>query len=208
MPRGSNWIVTPDKFLSPQQVKLLRDHAELERGRAIHDGDRKVVRDAGIVETLLGTGLRVSELCALKVGDLFLEDGRADVFVRRGKGAKARIVAIPTRLRDYLASFVSWKMTVGESVEAAAPLFVSQRWGHLTGSGVWRVWKGALQRAGLPVRWGVHATRHTYAVEVYRRTRDLRLAQRQLGHASVTTTTIYANLLDEDLRRGVEQVWA
>jgi site-specific recombinase XerD len=43
---------------------------------------------------------------------------------------------------------------------------------------------------------------------VYRRTRDLRLTQRLLGHANVATTTVYANLLDEDVRRGVEQVWA
>jgi site-specific recombinase XerD len=54
----------------------------------------------------------------------------------------------------------------------------------------------------------VHATRHSYAVEVYRKTRDLRLTQKLLGHSNVATTTIYADLIDLDVRRGVEQVWA
>jgi site-specific recombinase XerD len=65
-----------------------------------------------------------------------------------------------------------------------------------------------LANARLPTTWGVHSTRHSYAVEVYRRTRDLRLTQMLLGHANVSTTTVYANLLDEDVRRGVELVWA
>lgn len=159
------------------------------------------VRNAVMVELLLGTGLRVSELCALRTGDLYLQDGRADVLVRRGKGGKARMVAISGRLAAYLRQYL-------EGVEPNGPLFVSERGGHLTRSAVHRVWKTALERAGLPTSWGVHATRHSYAVEVYRRTRDLRLTQRLLGHANVATTTVYANLLDEDVRRGVERVWA
>jgi site-specific recombinase XerD len=60
----------------------------------------------------------------------------------------------------------------------------------------------------LPGNWGIHATRHTYAVEVYRQTQDLRLTQRLLGHASVVTTTVYAALLDESVRAGVERIWS
>ena len=70
-----------------------------------------------------------------------------------------------------------------------------------------RLWKAALKRAGLPTHWGVHATRHSYAVEVYRRTRDLRLTQRLLGHSSVTTTQVYADVLAEDVKAGVEAIW-
>jgi site-specific recombinase XerD len=57
-------------------------------------------------------------------------------------------------------------------------------------------------------RFGVHATRHSYAVEVYRKTRDLRLTQRLLGHSSPNTIQVYASLLDDDVRRGVEAIWA
>jgi site-specific recombinase XerD len=200
-PAMRTWLVTPDKFLAPDQVATLRASVEASRNEGVREGEWMAIRNAVMVELLLGTGLRVSELCALRKGDLYLLDGRADVLVRRGKGGKARMVAISERLAAYLRGYL-------DGLKPDGPLFVSARGGHLTRSGAHRVWKAALERAELPTRWGVHATRHSYAVEVYRRTRDLRLTQRLLGHANVATTTVYANLLDEDVRRGVEQIWA
>lgn len=208
MARGSTWIVTPDKFLRPEEVKRLRDHVEAQRLVGVNHGDRYAVRNAAIIEALLGTGLRVSEVCALDVGDLFLEAGGGHVLVRRGKGGKTRLVAIGDCLVGYLEAFLAWKGTVGEATRGQTSLFVSERGGHMTRSAVHRIWKAALAGAGLPTRWGVHATRHSYAVEVYRKTKDLRLTQRQLGHSSPLVTTVYANLLDDDVRRGVAMVWA
>lgn len=205
MSRGS-WLVTPDKFLSADQVKQLREHLEGHRRQGIDRDTKKLVRDAAIVEVLLGTGLRVSEVCDLVVGDLFLAAG--SILVRRGKGSKARLVAIAQKLASYLVEFVEWKSEVGEDIEPAAPLFVSQRGGPLSRSGAHRIWKAALHAAGLPTTWGVHATRHSYATELYRRTRDLRLTQRQLGHSSPVVTQVYASLVDDDIRRGVEMVWS
>lgn len=204
---ASNWIVTPDKFLSPEQVAVLRASNERHRQDAVASRDRLGVRNAVLVELLLGTGLRVSELCALTVGDVYLGEGRADVLVRRGKGGKARMVGISERMVEYLRAFLGWKEGVAESLDHQAPIFRSERGRHLTRSAVHRIWKSALARASLPTSWGVHATRHSYAVEVYRQTRDLRLTQRLLGHSSPVVTSVYANLLDEDIRRGVERVW-
>ena len=204
----TNWIVTPDKFLAPDQVAQLRASIERARERGLAAHDQLTVRNAAIVELLLGSGLRVSELRALRVSDLFLQDGGADVLVRCGKGGKSRLVAISERLAEYLRTFLAETAPVYEKRDPERPLFVSERGGPLTRSAVHRVWKATLATAGLPTTWGVHATRHSYAVEVYRKTRDLRLTQRLLGHSNVATTTVYANLLDEDVRRGVERVWA
>ncbi len=201
---SSAWIVTPDKFLDARQVHILRRTVETERC----SGDRYSIRNAAIIETLLGSGLRVSELCSLAVGDLYLDGGRANVLVRRGKGGKNRLVAISASLPSYLSNFITWKRNAGEPVLASSPLFLSERAGRMHRSAVHRLWKAALGRADLPTRFGVHATRHSYAVEVYRRTRDLRLTQRLLGHSSPNTTQVYAALLDDDVRKGVEAIWA
>ena len=208
MPRASTWLVTPDKFLTPAQVEVLRAFVEKQREVGVAQRDRAAVRNAAIVETLLGTGLRVSELCALLVGDLFLHDGAANVLVRRGKGGKTRLIAISERLVKYLAAYLAFTAEVGEHVTQASPVFLSERRGPMCRSAVHRIWKAALKGAGLPTRWGVHATRHSYAVEVYRKTRDLRLTQRLLGHSSPGITQVYASLLDDDVRRGVAKVWA
>ncbi len=203
MSRGT-WIVTPDKFLTAGQVDRLRKH--LREVRASQPRDRQVVRDAALIETLLATGLRVSEACDLVLGDLFLDAGH--VLVRRGKGNKARLVTIPASLCEYLRTFVAANSEVRDPKKSNAPLFPSQRGGHLTRSAVHRVWKRALRDAGLPTTWGVHSTRHSYATELYRKTRDLRLTQRQLGHSSPVITQVYASLVDDDVRRGVEMMWA
>lgn len=207
MARGS-WLVTPDKFLAPAQVQQLRAHVEGARLRGSASGDRYAVRNAVIVEVLLGTGLRVSELCGLVVGDLFLDLGAANVLVRRGKGGKAGLVPINDALANYLRDFLDTKTGYGDSVKGTDPLFLSERGGHLCRSAAHRIWKAALAGAGLDTRWGVHATRHSYAVEIYRKTKDLRLTQRLLRHSSPGITQVYANLLDDDVRRGVALVWA
>src|SRR6185295_3600415 len=93
MARGT-WLVTPDKFLNPREVAILRNTMEVER----RSGDRYSVRNAALIETLFGTGLRVSELCSLVVADLFLDSGGANVLVLRGKGGKPRLVAISASL--------------------------------------------------------------------------------------------------------------
>ena len=204
----TTWLVTPDKFLSPPQIATLRGSLEVGRSTAAATDDELAVRNAVMIELLVGSGLRVSELCGLRVADVYLNNGRADLLVRRGKGGKSRMVAISRRLADYLRIFLARRTTEGRDLEPERPMFLSERGGALTRSALHRIWKTALRRAGLPAIWGVHATRHSYAVEIYRKTRDLRLTQRLLGHANVATTTVYANLLDEDVRRGVEMIWA
>lgn len=205
---ASSWIVTPDKFLRPEQVQVLRARMEAERRLGLERDDRSSIRNAAIVEVLLGTGLRVSESCSPVISDLYLDPGSANVLVRRGKGGKTRLVAISDRLRDYLADYLDTKGKLGKPIDPTSPLFLSERRGRMCRSAVHRIWKSALERAGLPKRWGVHATRHSFAVEVFRKTRDLRLTQRLLGHGSPAITQVYASLLDDDVRRGVGMVWA
>ena len=73
-------------------------------------------------------------------------------------------------------------------------------------SGAWRAWTKVLDRAGVDHR-PLHAARHTAGTTLYRATKDLRLVQRHLGHSRVETTTIYADVLEEDLQAGVNAAW-
>lgn len=198
------WVLTPARFLRPEQVAVLRATLEKQRRTAIP----KSVRDAMIIELLLGSGLRVSEACAVTVGDVHLQGDSPAVFVRHGKGGRPRLVPISLRLSRGLLEFLAHKAAWGQPLEPRQPLFLGQHGVSLTRFALTKIWKETLRSSGLPTSWGIHATRHSYAVELYRRTKDLRLTQRVLGHSSVVTTMVYASLLDEDIRAGVERVWA
>lgn len=202
--RSKVWIVTPDRFLRPEQTARLRDEVLLKWSA----GTSKQRRDATILEVLLGTGLRVSEVCELQLRDLHLQGDEPAVFVRNGKGGRPRLVPISSMLAATVRRYLDGgSASQDDPMDRNRPVFLGQHGVGLTRFGVTKMWKSALRAAGLPNRWGIHATRHTYALEVYRRTRDLRMTQRLLGHTSPSTTMVYAALLDEDVRVAVETIW-
>jgi hypothetical protein len=157
--RVGTWLVAPNKFLTPGQVAVLRASLQIARQQGVVQCDGLAIRNAVLVELLLGTGLRVSEACALWVGDLYLGDENADLAVRNGKGGKARMVAISGRLAACLQDYLKTKAVAGARNRSKEPLFRSERGGPLSRSAVHRIWKGILPSAGLPTTWGVYATR-------------------------------------------------
>lgn len=170
-------------------------------------GGSVAVRDCFLVELSLGCGLRVSELASLTCGDLALSVPSA-VVVRRGKGGKSRVVAVSSRVRAAAEEFLAWKQSRGEDVGPHAPLFRSCVTGRaMTTRALQNSFARSLRRAGVAHK-GIHATRHTFASELYRSSgRNLRLVQRQLGHASVATTQIYLSLFEEDWIEAVEGLY-
>ena len=85
-----NWIVSPEKYLTPEDVKALRNTCQDAATIARSKGNHAPARDAAIIELALGSGLRVSELSNLKVEDLYLKKGQNSLQVRNGKGGKDR----------------------------------------------------------------------------------------------------------------------
>ena len=117
------------------------------------------------------------------------------------------MVQIPASLKTHLKSFLRWKSERGEPVGNDNHLFFGQR-GPWTAAAVSQAVRRVLESCGLYQRGKcVHALRHSYAVALYRRERDLRAVQKQLGHASIQTTQIYADVLDEDIREQVVGLW-
>ena len=192
--------LTHEDFLTPEQVRLVKSYCRERATRPVNDGRRNPIRDWAIIHVALDAGLRVSEICALTVGDAILEPDNASLIVQHGKGDKRRGVRMGEDLRSHLSEYLARKEKLGESVSAGAPLFVSSRLNRpLTRTAVYRIFKAIAQATGLPSRFSIHSCRHTYASLLYRASDyNIRLVQKQLGHRSIQTTQIYADVLSED----------
>ncbi|HEX32304.1 MAG TPA: phage integrase family protein [Candidatus Acetothermia bacterium] len=200
--------ITQEDFMSPEQVLALKEHCREMAKNAKDDGRRNPVRDWAILHVALDAGLRVSEICDLRIRDVILDNGSASLIVRNGKGNKKRGVKIGRALRDHLEEFIAWKSENGESTSGRAPLFISPRSGKaLTRTAVYRIFKANAAAVGIPSRFSIHSCRHTYASLLYRASKyNIRLVQKQLGHSSIQTTQIYADVLSNDAAIAVDNL--
>ncbi|MBU1048575.1 site-specific integrase [Candidatus Bipolaricaulota bacterium] len=199
--------ITQEDFLTPTQALALKAHCRESADEAVRQGKKRPIRDWAILHVALDSGLRVSEICDLRIRDLVLEKDHASLIVRDGKGGKKRGVRMGSALRQHLIEFIEWKESVGESVSGRAPLFVSSRKGPLTRTAVYRIFRKVADEVNIPKRFSIHSCRHTYASLLYRASDfNLRLVQKQLGHRSIQTTQIYADVLNEDAVLAVENL--
>jgi integrase/recombinase XerD len=193
--------VTHEDFLTHDQVRRLKEHCRQRATASMTDKRKQPVRDWMILHIALDAGLRVSEICNLEIRDLILDRENASLIVRDGKGHKKRGVRIGESLREHLEAFLTWKERVEEPTTGCAPLLTSSRSGNrpLTRTAVFRIFKANAKAVGLPSRFSIHSCRHTYASLLYRASKyNIRLVQKQLGHSSIQTTQIYADVLSED----------
>jgi integrase/recombinase XerD len=155
-----------------------------------------------MLELLYASGMRVSELISLNVGDV----DTAEDFVRCfGKGRKERLVPIYRRAA----------LTVKEYIEGARPklardrageaLFLNRRGERLTRQGFWQILKGYAKSAGLDEEITPHTLRHSFATHMLSGGADLRSVQELLGHANISTTQVYTHLTSEHVRRTYEK---
>lgn len=195
------------KYFNRSEIQLLR---RTVRDQAMVASSRKNVtgvREWAIVDVLTTTGLRVAEISDLRCSDLKVGYGISTLFVRNGKGNKARTVVIPDSLKKHLKGFMVWKQTQGEATGMDDPVFIGQR-GPMTAQAVQQIVKKYLKLLNIYERGrSVHALRHSYATELYRKNKDLRAVQKQLGHASIQSTQIYTHITPDDLQEQVRGMW-
>lgn len=182
------WLALP-KFLTVKEVESLLGQPDEENIRG--------VRDKAMLELLYATGLRVSELIALRVKNVNLEDG---FLLCVGKGGKERIVPIgdsaALAVRRYLEKGRD-KFLKGSSEY----LFLSQRGNAFTRQGFWKLLKRYAKKAGLVQKISPHVLRHSFATHLLERGADLRSVQLMLGHSQITTTQVYTHVSRKRLRR-------
>ena len=214
------WQLKPERYLTADELstlrKTLRERAETDLALGRESG----VRARAVLETAIGTGLRVGELAALRCENLQLSGKEPFLWVVGGKGRKKTrggtgkddrdIVFLPNHLVKILRQFLGWKRNVGESTEPSASLFVSKRGTRYGTRALQLMFKTAASRAGLLAKkptLSIHSLRHTYGTRLYAATKDLRAVQKQLRHRSITTTTVYADVTPEDTIRGVNRMF-
>ena len=197
---SSQWIMSFSKLMSEDEVKALRKTLEAAVIIAKSKAHQGPVRDQCIIELALGTGLRVSEISQLKLEDIDLKRGGNSLIVRHGKGDKQRIVKFSSKLKTVILEYLEYRDKDTEF------LFPSERQNYMSSNGLQKVFKKWARRAGLPSRFSIHSCRHFYATALLKVSRNLRLTQMQLGHSNPQTTTVYAQVLDEEITEAVEKL--
>jgi integrase/recombinase XerC len=210
----------------PKRLPVVLKPGQVDRLLARPEPNNPVgLRDRAILELLYATGIRVGELCGLRLGDV---DLAADTVLVLGKGAKQRMVPFgePARaaLLDYLVDGRA-AMLPRSRPAAAAPGAAGNREGEVGPGAVadrealffnrrgrpmsQRDVRGMLERyrvaAGVPAGTSPHTLRHSFATHLLEGGADLRAVQELLGHVALTTTQIYTHVSNERLRRVYEQ---
>ncbi len=155
-------------------------------------------RDAAILETMYSSGLRVSEIVGLNVGDLQFEDSIARI---RGKGRKERLAPLGTYAIDALRAYLDRRQLAKDEAQGRdAPVFLNRFGRRLTGRSVGRMLEKYIAICGLDQRTTPHTLRHSFATHLLDRGADIRSVQELLGHKSLVTTQIYTHLSTANLR--------
>ncbi len=164
---------------------------------AVDPDSRVHWRDRAVLELLYATGMRVSELTGLSLGDLDAEHGSALVF---GKGGRERLVPVGAVALEVLGRYLdSVRPRLDRGVGKGA-LFLNQRGTRLSRMSVWTIVSRAATRAGVERRISPHTLRHSCATHLLEGGADLAAVQELLGHADISTTQIYTHLDREHLR--------
>ena len=169
--------------IKQQEVKYLKHNQVLRLLDSIED-----LRDKLIVRTIYATGVRVSELCNMNIEDIDFDEHTIRI---RGKGDKIRTVFVDD---DTLTDILK---LIGNRI--VGPVFVGQQGKNISSRAIQHIFKNYAPSGITP-----HKIRHSYASELYKRSKNLRVVQENLGHTSIKTTEIYLHT-DIDERRQVYQ---
>ncbi len=178
------------KVLNQQEVETLLD--------APKQNDHFGLRDKAMLEILYATGMRVSELIGLNMGDAHLTMG----FVRCiGKGNKERIIPIGQTATKALQNYLeSGRLKFISKKHRENALFLNHHGQRLTRQGFWKILKKLAKEAGIEKELTPHTLRHSFATHLLENGADLRAVQEMLGHVDISTTQIYTHVTKTRLK--------
>ena len=184
----------PD-VLSIEEIELLIDHLDLQHPQG--------QRNRAILETLYGSGLRVSELIKLNLSNLFFKESLIRV---TGKGNKQRLVPMGIIAKKYLNIYIEEVRTNQKiQTEFKDVLFLNRNGKGLTRQMIFTLIRTLAIKAGIKKKIGPHTFRHSFATHLLENEADLRSIQILMGHESITTTEMYTHLDTHHLRSVIEK---
>lgn len=172
----------PPSILSLKEIDTLLNQPE--------DDSPKGIRDKAMLELLYATGIRVTELISLNLGDVNINMG----YIRCNSSNKERIIPIGSialkALKDYLEAYGKMVSTTQED----SPLFMNVQGKRLTRQGFWKIIKAYTKKANIQKKITPHTLRHSFATHLIQNGADLKSVQEMLGHSDISTTQVYMNL--------------
>lgn len=184
----------------PKPISISQARLLLEQPAKLSTLEAK--RDKAMLELLYASGMRVSELVSLNLGDVDTEGG----FVRcLGKGHKERLIPIYDKAARTVREYVEEVRPQLVRNQDELALFLNPRGQRLTRQGFWQKLKGYAKSANLEAGVTPHTLRHSFATHMLSGGADLRAVQELLGHANISTTQVYTHLTTEHIRRSYEK---
>ena len=187
----------PDKFLTHDQVLQLKKHNGQLQASANKQIRRRAIINGMILDVMLNSALRASELCALQMRDVPHFHGKLILNVRRGKGCIQRSVEISSDLAKRIKQFAK---RYRKNAQPRSPLFINERGGPMSRECVYGKLRIIGKAAGID-NVHPHMLRHTYGYMHYNENKDLLYLADQMGHKDISTTAIYARTANEERRR-------
>ena len=204
---GRRKTVDGIKYFNAKQIKMIR---RAVRDQALIDQSKNqitAIREWMITDLLTNTGMRVSETANLRCGDLKIGYTENKIFIREGKGGVSGHIVINNTLKQHLKEFLHWKQERNEKTGDDDALLIGQR-GKMTSQAIQQIVKKWLKKLDLYQKGkSVHSLRHSYAVELYSKEKDLRVVQKQLRHISIQSPLIYADVTDETIGEQIKGLW-
>ena len=181
------------QILNTNEIEKILDGIELNKSQG--------QRNRAIIETLYGSGLRVSELVEITLSNIFIKENIIRV---NGKGGKQRLIPLGSYSKKFIQIYVD-KIRPFEKIKDEDILFLNRNGKKLSRAMIFTIIRNAAKKVGIKKKISPHTFRHSFATHLLENGADLRTIQLLLGHESIITTEIYTHLDNKHLKKVMEE---